>query len=240
MDDLAHKTSHYTNIDARFENDSEGLQRWNECWQRAKHYIAGLSQQRIVHRFSVSAYWMDGNLLDEREEVDVRLTNEQYIYLLTEVLYNEFFSFIDLVRYNPALAQEIVELITPKVDFTPTMISFDDIYIDREQIDGPLCAYSFLCGGKENNRTCVLSLAVHWRQKMKIDLEVVEQTGNGKTSGYSKSIDQIDAKAVMHLLGANNYSEMMCMIEQRFNTSNAYDDLLNYLNENHIMINKLI
>ena len=50
----------------------------------------------------------------------------------------------------------------------------------------------------------------------------------------SKTISFINAEAVRKLLGAQNYSEMLECIKERFSEETAYDDLLNYLHENNI------
>lgn len=44
----------------------------------------------------------------------------------------------------------------------------------------------------------------------------------------------IDAKAVMQLLEANDYYEMVERISERFKDKTAYEDLLAYLHENGI------
>lgn len=50
-----------------------------------------------------------------------------------------------------------------------------------------------------------------------------------------KTVREINAEAVRKLFEAKNYSEMIERIKERFHESTAYDDLLNYLNENNLI-----
>ena len=59
--------------------------------------------------------------------------------------------------------------------------------------------------------------------------------GEALRQRLSRTTSFINAEAVRKLFGAQNYSEMLERIKERFHTETAYDDLLNYLHENKII-----
>jgi hypothetical protein len=83
--------------------------------------------------FSTYDYNVEEHVLEEEEKVHVCLTDEQYLYLLTEQLYDYEFSFNYLLRYNAPFAQELLEVISGGLH-VPSLISWDEIYADAEQI----------------------------------------------------------------------------------------------------------
>ena len=86
--------------------------------------------------FSTYDYNVEKHELEEEEKGNVCLTDEQYLYLLTEQLYDHEFSFNYLVRYNAPLAQELLDIISGGLH-APSLISWDEIYADAEQIKNP-------------------------------------------------------------------------------------------------------
>lgn len=89
------------------------------------------------YRFSTYEFDLDnfdGHKLEDQEEQHmVCITDEQYIYLLTETLYESCFSFNDLVRYNAPFAQELLEMISHGMS-VPAMIMFDEVRDDAKMI----------------------------------------------------------------------------------------------------------
>lgn len=59
--------------------------------------------------------------------------------------------------------------------------------------------------------------------------------GQALRQRLSRTTSFINAEAVRKLFGAQNYSEMLKRIKERFHEETAYDDLLNYLHENNIV-----
>jgi hypothetical protein len=76
----------------------------------------------------------------EPVKVKASLTDEEYVYLLTQRLLNDSFSFNRLLLYRPELAQKINEQFDGCCnDFlfesdTPFLIVFDEVNADAEAI----------------------------------------------------------------------------------------------------------
>lgn len=68
----------------------------------------------------------------------VKLTEEEYLYLLTEQLFDKEFSFNRLILYNSSLAQKICEATDPCHEFgmihRPYLILMSEVLDDAEQI----------------------------------------------------------------------------------------------------------
>ncbi|MGM9746960.1 MAG: hypothetical protein ACI30H_08385 [Paludibacteraceae bacterium] len=70
----------------------------------------------------------------------VELTEEEYLYLLTEQLFNKDFSFNRLILYNPSLAQKICDATDPGqelgigITHSPYLILMNEVLEDAEQI----------------------------------------------------------------------------------------------------------
>lgn len=111
-------------------------------WDRAaEHHVfatrISLDNPRKFYRVTYVEYDMEERAFEEEEPANLCLSDEQYLYLLTEMLfslkttYNPF-TFVDLARYNPNFAQYIADIIKENSD--SCVIIFDDIYNDAVQI----------------------------------------------------------------------------------------------------------
>ena len=76
-----------------------------------------------------------------------------------------------------------------------------------------------------------------------MDLDYRQETGSmdldyGQVPRQTlhRKIQFINAEAVRKLYDAKNYSEMLERIKERFHEETAYDDLLNYLHENKVVL----
>ena len=167
----------------------------------------------------------------------VVLTDEEYLYLLTEQLFSRHFSFNRLLLYNAPLAQKICH--STDGDFfmeaeSPYLILMDEVVEDMENILGHDPVDDELCSYCENGHSYHAHMIVE-RDKMEIyweDLPDDDFTMERMTSGRVKDID---AKAVLKIFKADDYEDMLDKIKERFNSHSAYDDLVAYLKENGII-----
>lgn len=62
-----------------------------------------------------------------------------------------------------------------------------------------------------------------------------DEYGHFPIQTLSNRTQFINAESVRKLFGAQNYSEMLLCIKARFHDETAYDDLIDYLQENNIV-----
>jgi hypothetical protein len=167
----------------------------------------------------------------------VVLTDEEYQFLLTEQLNNRHFTFNHLLLCRPELAQKICAATADKdpisISESPYIILMDELQSDMEKILGHEPLHEMLCSCNTDGYNYVVNvyvendeLSLNW-QRVKDDDFTLESLCEGNTKG-------IDAKAVMQLLGAKDYYEMMDRICERFSGKDAYENLLEYLDQNGV------
>ena len=104
-------------------------------WKRAED-IEGVKFRSIrfdnprrFYRFSSFMIIEEDEKLIDRQKWMVRLTDEEYLYLLTERQFNGRFSLNRLYCYNPALAQSINDMM-----YHPEVVWFDEVEDDYYHI----------------------------------------------------------------------------------------------------------
>ena len=114
-------------------------------WNRA--YDEGFTANHIdlchpVHAYRFSAWEYDRET-DEMSKIKIPhlvvLTDDEYLYLLTEQLYDRYFSFNRLLRYNAHLAQKISNATDGDYmteSFCPYLILMDEVVEDMQNIIG--------------------------------------------------------------------------------------------------------
>lgn len=209
-------------------------------WKRA--YEEGFEAKSIDLLHPVHSYrfreWEYNPRKDEmgrRLVHSVILTDEEYLYLLTQQLMDRHFSFNRLLLYNPRLAQKICDATDGDEmfpSFSPYLILMDEVVNDVEQILGHEPVDDELCSYSEDGH-CYHAHMIVEHDKMEVYWQdLPDDDFDHMTEGHTKDID---AKAVRELFGAADYEEMLERIKERFNAHTAYDDLLAYLHENNIL-----
>ena len=167
----------------------------------------------------------------------VVLTDEEYLYLLTEQVNNRYFTFNNLLLIHPELAQKICAATADKDPLfslqAPYIILMDEVQSDMEKIIGHEPAQEWLCNCNDNGYGYIVTvyvandkMRVAW-QRVKDDDYNLDTLTEGETNG-------IDAKAVMQLFEAKDYCDMVERIGERFSGKTAYEDLLEYLEKNGV------
>lgn len=168
----------------------------------------------------------------------VTLTDEEYLYLLTEQLFNRYFSFNRLLLYNAPLAQKICNATDGDYmveSFSPYLIIMTEVVKDMEAILGHDPVDDELCSFNKDGHNYHAHMIIE-RDKMEIywqDLPEDDFAMNNLTEGRVKDID---AKAVLKLFEAKDYKDLLDRIKERFHEKTAYNDLLTYLRENGMAI----
>ena len=212
-------------------------------WDRAEesYFDLGnidLNQPQHAYLFSTYSYnKREQQMAPCRYSRKVVLTDEEYLYLLTEQVNDRDFTFNRLLLYKPELAQKICDA---TADYDPVasmqvpyIILMDELESDMEKILGHEPLHEMLCSCNENGYNYVVNayvnndeLSVAW-QRVKDDDYNLDSLTEGETNG-------INAQTVMQLLEAKDYYEMMDRICERFVGKTAYEDLLDYLHTNGV------
>lgn len=189
-----------------------------------------------AYRFRTWRYNRQKDQMSSKTTLPVILTDEEYLFLLTEQLADRHFTFNKLLLVNPSLAQKICEATAGDVmfpSFGPYLILMDEVVEDMEQILGHEPVDDELCSTNDDGHHYHVHMIVE-KDLMEVyweDLPDDDFAMDHLTTGRVKGID---AKAVKQLFEATDYEDMLERIQKRFNSQTAYDDLLAYLHENNI------
>ncbi len=168
----------------------------------------------------------------------VVLTDDEYLYLLTEQLFSRSFSFNRLLLYNAPLAQKICNATDGDVmmeSMSPYLIIMTEVVEDmvailgHDPVDDELC--SFNKDGHNYHAHMIIErdkMEIYWQSLPEEDM-MMEHLTEGR-------VRNIDAKAVMKLFEAKDYPDLLDRIKERFHEESAYDDLVAYLREQGITI----
>jgi hypothetical protein len=193
--------------------------------------------------------------ISNRRKFEVELTDEEYIYLLTEQLSDRRrFTFNHLTFENPQLAIKIanvvarIEASTNRVphynkwgysyneyNSNPLLIIFDEVLADVEAIQGPL-SYSkqlYYTGFfvDDDNWYCAY-VATEGRQMYLLE-------GNDPFSSRRVYLNDINADEVMKHLEAVDYPDMLNKLKDRYHTSTALEDIKSWLEAEDITYKKV-
>ena len=188
--------------------------------------------------------------ISNRRKFEVELTDEEYIYLLTEQLSDRRrFTFNHLTFENPQLAIKIanvvarIEASTNRVphynkwgysyneyNSNPLLIIFDEVLADVEAIQGPL-SYSkqlYYTGFfvDDDNWYCAY-VATEGRQMYLLE-------GEFPWGSRRVYLNDINADEVMKRLEAVDYPDMLNKLKERYNTSTALADIKSWLDAESI------
>ena len=191
----------------------------------------------------------------------VDLTDEEYLYLLTQQLgtrYNcpPFFSYNDLVFENPKLAHHInLPADAAFLDGEtclhqgPFFVIFDEVIDDVIAIEGPESEYDELYserGGKNGDiidndeivdandvRYLYHVLARTFHRELEIEEEVWPSVEPEDWTDH-RFLEHIDADKVMNLLGVTDYIGMIEKLKEKFNSRTAFKDIKAWLEESNL------
>ncbi len=212
-------------------------------WGRAEDMEIDLGRINLhqpVHAYLFSTYSYDKRekqMAPHRHPQKVILTDEEYLYLLTEQVNDRYFTFNRLLLYKPELAQKICDATADNdpIAFsqTPYIILMDEVESDMEQIIGHEPLQEMLCNCNEDGKAYIANICV---ENDLIELSWQEARDDDFTldSLIEGGVKDIDAKAVMQLFDAKDYYQMMERICERFTGRTAYEELLAHLHNNDI------
>ena len=212
-------------------------------WGRAEDMdfdLGSINLNHPVHAYLFSTYEYNHRkqeMCPRKQFRRVILTDEEYLYLLTEQVNNRHFTFNRLLLYKPELAQNICDATAyndPIYTYeAPYIILMDEVQSDMEKILGHEPLHEILCNCNENGHNYIANILVE-NDQIELAWQKVRDDDFSLDSLVEGGVTGIDAKAVMQLLEAKDYYEMVERISERFKDKTAYDDLLAYLHENGI------
>ena len=178
--------------------------------------------RHYFYKFTVVAYDYDENKACAPIAVDVMLSDEDYLTLLTlQILERENFCFNQLLHTNPELAAYGWRFPI----HVPFVILFDELRADAEIIDGPIGASDDIFTESTDDAMHHVIASAYSRI-----LSFTEETiKDDAIFADHHHIGQINADAVMTALCANDYRDMMKKLQEKFSTSSAFADIQAWL-----------
>ncbi len=184
--------------------------------------------------YSMSCFYWDYRKkeMSERLYFKVELTDEEYLYLLTEQLTTRSsmipnYTFNNLVFKRPELARKI-STITDSVigdgicyNNNPFLVILDEVLSDVDAIAGPNSESEDLYLEIDEKNMFFVSANTYGR---KLYISEGGRSNGGNFSTYRK-LEDIDADKVMIALEANDYIQMMQKLKDRFHDRTAFDDI---------------
>ena len=189
--------------------------------------------------YEMSCYFWDitKRKITKRYPFSVDLTDEEYIYLLTEQLVHKTeYTFNILVFERPSLARKIANSAKNayKDGFNaygcPYLVILDEVIKDAYAIDGPIGVCEELYYDERNNSQ--YHVCAHtYRHILTICEDNLSDTLPVKEL---RNLELIDADKVKEFLGASNYQQMVEIMKNRFCTPSSFDDIKSWLDTEHI------
>lgn len=189
------------------------------------------------YKFTIVAYDYDENKVCAPIAVDVMLSDEDYLTLLTlQILERENFCFNQLLHTNPELAAKLNSRAEGDIYgwrfpiHVPFVILFDELRADAEIIDGPIGASDDIFTESTDDSTHHVIASAYSRI-----LSFTEETIKDEAIfADHHHIGQINADAVMTALNAKDYRDMMKKLQEKFSTSTAFADIKTWLTSSGI------
>ena len=184
------------------------------------------------YKFSVVAYNYDENKVCGPLAVEVMLSDEDYLTLLSQqILERDNFCFNQLLKINPELAARLSNRVEGEIYgwrfpvHVPFAILFDELRADAEIIDGPIGATEEIFSETTEEEMHHVVASAYSRI-----LSITEETMKDEAVfADHHHIGQINADAVMIALGANDYHDMLKKFKEKFPTRSAFADIKAWL-----------
>ena len=183
-------------------------------------------------------FWNSSKLkMSKRYTFSSDLSDEEYIYLLTDQLLNRNpDTFNRLVFDNPDLANkicgdaEIAYFDDTDIGGNPYLIIFDEVLDDVEAIDGPSSVSETLYYDvRLKSKYC---LCAHTEGRK---LTICENDWSETIPMTElRNLENIDADKVQNKLRTRNYAQMLDAMKSRFNTPSAFDDIRAWLDSEQL------
>lgn len=191
-----------------------------------------LDTRYYFYKFGVVPYSYDDNKTCAPISVDVMLSDEEYLTLLSlQLLERDNFCFNQLLMMNPELAVKLNSRVEGEIYgrrfpvHVPFVILFDELRADTEVIDGPIGATDEIYT-EHNDREKHRVVASAYSRVLTFTEEIIK---DNQTLADHHHIGQIDAIAVMDVLGAKDYRDMMKKFKEKFDACTAFADIKAWL-----------
>ena len=199
--------------------------------------------RHYFYKFTVVAYDYDENKVCAPIAVDVMLSDEDYLTLLTlQLLERENFCFNQLLHTNPELAAKLNSRAEGDIYgwrfpiHVPFVILFDELRADAEIIDGPIGASDDIFTESTDDSTHHVVASAYSRI-----LSITEETIKDEAIfADHHHIGQINADAVMTALNAKDYRDMLKKLKEKFSTSSAFADIQAWLTASGITFEETV
>ena len=193
--------------------------------------------RHYFYKFTVVAYDYDENKVCAPIAVDVMLSDEDYLTLLTlQILERENFCFNQLLHTNPELAAKLNSRAEGDIYgwrfpiHVPFAILFDELRADAEIVDGPIGASDEIFTESTDDSTHHVIASAYSRI-----LSFTEETIKDEAIfADHHHIGQINADAVMTALNAKDYHDMMKKLQEKFPSRSAFADIKAWLTSSGI------
>ena len=188
--------------------------------------------------YDMSCYFWDvtKRKITKKYSFSVDLTDEEYIYLLTEQLIHKTeYTYNKLVFERPSLARKIANSAKAYKDGKaygcPYLVILDEVIKDAHAIEGPSSACEELYYDERNNSK--YHVCAHtYRHILTICEDDLSDTLPVKEL---RNLELIDADKVKEILGASNYQQMVEIMKNRFCTPSSFDDIKSWLDTEHVI-----
>ena len=205
---------------------------------KARDYFFN-KKKRKCNSYNMSCYFWDSTTrrMSKRHRFSVELTDEEYIYLLTEQLLDRSPNTYNRLVFNrPDLAEKIWSIVDLlffegyEIGGNPFLIIFDELLEDAEAIDGPASVSDLIYIGWKSNPPIAISCHTNGRL-----LFICEEEYFGAESiSELRKLEDIDADKVQKLLGARNYTQMLHSMRSLCSTSSPFDAIKAWLDKEQL------
>lgn len=188
---------------------------------------ADLDTPHYLYSFSCMAY--DPSLMEMGDRIPFRvsLTDEEYLYMLSEQLdHRRHFNINSLVFNKPELAKKLYQKAAFVIgeyccDTTrPLIIMFDEIIADAEQIDAPYPEHNVLFEDLDSKPWFHVLAYTEKRELTILKEQMVSESDTCDKIQIVSSADDIQQR-----LDAATHGIMLKKLKERFNARTAYEDI---------------
>ena len=227
-----------TRYECECGNDELDALVWNRA--REEDFVAcWIDWLHPVHAYYFRS-WEYDRIKDEmhkyRSSRRVILTDDEYLYLLTEQLFDRHFSFNRLLLYNAPLAQKISNALDGDImleSLNPYLIIMEEVMKDVEQIEGNIPVSESLYEDTVDGIMKHVHMNIE-HNKIEIFWQTLPEGDFGMNHLEEGFAREIDAFAVQKLIGGKNFEQMADIIHERFTGPTAFEDFLAFIHENGI------
>ena len=189
--------------------------------------------------YNMSYYFWNSTTerMSKRNRFSVELTDDEYIYLLTEqLLYRSPNTYNRLFFSNPDLAMKICAGAEnpfsgdDDIRDVPYLIIFDELLEDAEVIDGPVSVNEQIYD--DGDFPANYSISGHTRGRL---LSICEEDEfQARSHSLLRELKDIDADKVQKLLGARNYAQMLYAMRSLCTSPSPFDAIKEWLDKEHL------